>query len=132
MASQRREQAVQEFLLERGGRVQLMELIDHFLSIWGTNDQSKERVDREALKRVVDSVGFVTVEDGVKFVCLNSESSSGSVMRTDTDGHNHEECNGNVQETVHENNYVNGNHDNTTETGERWALGVDFMRNYDE
>uniref|UniRef100_A0A3Q4GB50 Sosondowah ankyrin repeat domain family member C n=1 Tax=Neolamprologus brichardi TaxID=32507 RepID=A0A3Q4GB50_NEOBR len=83
-------QAVQEFLSERGGRVQQMELIDHFLSL---NEQSKEGVDREVLKSIVDSVGFVKVENGVKFVCLNSEGSGASVMRTDVDGHDGAECN---------------------------------------
>ncbi|XP_070694766.1 ankyrin repeat domain-containing protein SOWAHC [Pempheris klunzingeri] len=116
MASQCTEQAVQEFLMERGGRVQQMELIDHFLSIWEKNDQSKEAADREVLKRVVDSVGFVKVENGVKFVCLNSEGSAESMMRTDTDGHDHAECNGNIQETV-DNNCVNGNPENGEQTG---------------
>lgn len=106
MASRCTEQAVQEFLSERGGRVQQMELIDHFLSL---NDQSKESVDREVLKNIVDSVGFVKVENGVKFVCLNSEGSGESVMRTDAVSHDGAECNGNIQETL-DNNCVNGNH----------------------
>uniref|UniRef100_A0AAQ5YVZ8 SOWAHA-C winged helix-turn-helix domain-containing protein n=1 Tax=Amphiprion ocellaris TaxID=80972 RepID=A0AAQ5YVZ8_AMPOC len=93
MASRCTEQAVHEFLLERGGRVQQMELIDHFLSLREENDQLKEGVDREVLKRIVDSVGFVKVEDGVKFVCLSSEGSAESVMRSDADGHDHAECN---------------------------------------
>lgn len=93
-----------------------MELIDHFLSVLGENDQSKERVDREALTRIVDSVAFVKVEDGVKFVCLKAEGSAGSVMRADTGGHDHAECNGNIQED--DNNYVNGNPDNREQTGE--------------
>ncbi|XP_044072745.1 ankyrin repeat domain-containing protein SOWAHC isoform X1 [Siniperca chuatsi] len=120
MASQCTEQAVQEFLMERGGRVQQMELIDHFRSIWGRNDQSKESVDREVMKRIVDNVGFVEVENGVKFVCLNTEGSAESVMRTDTDGHDHAECNGNIQETL-DNNYVNGNRDNGDQTGSTGA-----------
>ncbi|XP_078118904.1 ankyrin repeat domain-containing protein SOWAHC [Sander vitreus] len=116
MASQCTEQAVQEFLMERGGRVQQMELIDHFLSVSGQNDQSKEGVDREALKYIVDNVGFVKVENGVEFVCLNTEGSAESVMRTDAGGHDHVECNGNIQETL-DNNYVNGNPDNGEQTG---------------
>uniref|UniRef100_A0A8D0AN73 Sosondowah ankyrin repeat domain family member C n=1 Tax=Sander lucioperca TaxID=283035 RepID=A0A8D0AN73_SANLU len=100
MASQCTEQAVQEFLMERGGRVQQMELIDHFLSVSGQNDQSKEGVDREALKCIVNNVGFVKVENGVTFVCLNTEGSAESVMRTDAGGHDHVECNGNIQETL--------------------------------
>lgn len=103
-----------------------MELIDHFLSIWGKNDKAEEEADREALKRIVDNVGFVEVENGVKFVCLNSEGSAESVMRTDTDGHDHAECNGNIQETL-DNNYVNGNTDNGEQTGERCALCVGYI-----
>ncbi|XP_035532705.1 ankyrin repeat domain-containing protein SOWAHC [Morone saxatilis] len=120
MASQCTEQAVQEFLMERGGRVQQMELIDHFLSIWGKNDQSKEGVEREMLTRIVDNVGFVKVENGVTFVCLKAEGSEVSVMRTDTDA----ECNGNIQETVDDNNYVNGNPDNGDQTGASSSLAV--------
>uniref|UniRef100_A0A8C4DJG1 Sosondowah ankyrin repeat domain family member C n=1 Tax=Dicentrarchus labrax TaxID=13489 RepID=A0A8C4DJG1_DICLA len=91
MASQCTEQAVHEFLMERGGRVPQMELIDHFLSVLGKNDQSKESVEREMLTRIVDNVGFVKVENGVTFVCLKAEGSEVSVMRTDTDGHDHAE-----------------------------------------
>uniref|UniRef100_UPI0037E7BF9A ankyrin repeat domain-containing protein SOWAHC n=1 Tax=Semicossyphus pulcher TaxID=241346 RepID=UPI0037E7BF9A len=116
MASQSTEQAVQEFLMERGGRVQQMELIDHFLSASGENDQSKEGVEIEELKRIVDSVGYVQVENGVKFVCLNTEGITESVMRADTDGHDHAECNGNIQETL-DNSYVNSNNDNGGQTG---------------
>lgn len=92
-----------------------MELIDHFLSVCGINDQSTEGVDGEALKRVVESVGFVKMEDGVKFVCLKGE---GSVMHAGTDGHDHEECNGNIHETLHDSNCVNGNPDNAAQAGE--------------
>ncbi|XP_056289349.1 ankyrin repeat domain-containing protein SOWAHC [Pseudoliparis swirei] len=116
MASPCTEKAVQEFLMERGGRVQQMELTDHFLSVSGEIDQSKEGVDREALKRIVDNVGFVKVENGVTFVCLNTEGSAESVMRTDTGGHDHAECNGNIQETL-DNNHVNGNPDTRDQTG---------------
>ncbi|XP_056245268.1 ankyrin repeat domain-containing protein SOWAHC [Seriola aureovittata] len=115
MASQCTEQAVQEFLMERGGRVQQMELIDHFLSGLGENDQSKGEVDLDVLKRIVDNVGFVKVENGVKFVCLNTEGSAGSVMRADADGYDQAECNGNIQETL--DNSVNGNPDNGHQTG---------------
>ncbi|XP_033966198.1 ankyrin repeat domain-containing protein SOWAHC [Pseudochaenichthys georgianus] len=123
MASQRTEQAVQEFLMERGGRVEQMELIDHFLSASGQNDQSEEEVDREVLKRIVDSVGVVKVEDGVKCVCLNPEGSAESVMRADTGGHDHAECNGNIREAL-DNNYVNGNPDNRDQTGASTSLAA--------
>lgn len=94
-----------------------MELIDHFLSIWGENDQSKEGVDRDVLTRIVDNVGFVKVENGVKFVFLNAAGSSESAMPTDTDGLDHAECNGNIHETLDDNSCVNGNPDNGNQTG---------------
>uniref|UniRef100_A0A3Q3N5G7 Sosondowah ankyrin repeat domain family member C n=1 Tax=Mastacembelus armatus TaxID=205130 RepID=A0A3Q3N5G7_9TELE len=97
------EQAVQEFLMERGGRVQQMELIDHFLSMSGESGHSREGVDREVLKHIVDNVGIVKVENGVKFVCLNTEGSAESVMRRDASGHALTECNGNNQETLNNN-----------------------------
>uniref|UniRef100_A0A667Z281 Sosondowah ankyrin repeat domain family member C n=1 Tax=Myripristis murdjan TaxID=586833 RepID=A0A667Z281_9TELE len=84
MASQCTEQAVLEFLMERGGRVQQMELIDHFQSIRGSNEPSGETVD---LKRIVDSVASVTLENGVKFVCLKVDGGVDAGMRTDADGH---------------------------------------------
>ncbi|CAN9497862.1 unnamed protein product [Ophioblennius macclurei] len=118
MASRCTEQAVQEFLQKRGGRVQQMELIDHFRSRPGENEQSddEKRVadddcDCEALlKRIVDSVGFVEVEDGVEFVCLNG------AMRADAERHDHGECNGNIHDTL-DSDYVNGNPDNRDRTG---------------
>ncbi|XP_037646689.1 ankyrin repeat domain-containing protein SOWAHC [Sebastes umbrosus] len=122
------EQAVQEFLMERGGRVQQMELMDHFLSVSGPNDQSKEDegVDggEELLRRIVDNVGVVKVENGVTFVCLNSEDSAQSVMRADTGGHDHAECNGNnIQETL-DNGYVNSTPDNVEQTGASSSLAA--------
>uniref|UniRef100_A0A8C6Q8D1 Sosondowah ankyrin repeat domain family member C n=1 Tax=Nothobranchius furzeri TaxID=105023 RepID=A0A8C6Q8D1_NOTFU len=115
MASPCTEQAVQEFLLEKGGRVQQMELIDHFTSLCGFDEQSNEEVDRDVLKRIVDSVGFVKVENGVKFVCLKTEGSVESVMRSDADSHDHAECNGNVQDTL-DNKHVYGNPENGDQT----------------
>ncbi|XP_068185838.1 ankyrin repeat domain-containing protein SOWAHC [Antennarius striatus] len=121
MAFQCTEQAVQEFLVKRGGRVQQMELIDHFLSICGGNEKSDEALDHEVLKCVVDSVGFVKVENGVKFVCLNADDCVGSVMRADTGGHDYAECNGNIQEAL-DNNHINAN--NTAAPGESTSLAV--------
>lgn len=90
-----------------------MELIDHFLSVSGGDGQSKEEVDPEVLKHIVDNVGFVKVENGVKFVCLNTGGSAEPGMCTEADGHAHAECNGNIHETL-DNNCVNGNPDNKT------------------
>uniref|UniRef100_A0AAQ4R7Q3 Sosondowah ankyrin repeat domain family member C n=1 Tax=Gasterosteus aculeatus aculeatus TaxID=481459 RepID=A0AAQ4R7Q3_GASAC len=81
MAAPCTEQAVQEFLMERGGRVQQMELIDHFLSVSGKADRTNAAADREALKGVVDNVGFVEEENGVEFVCLIAEGPPCGVPR---------------------------------------------------
>lgn len=100
-----------EFLKDRGGSVQQIELIDHFLSDCVENESSEDEERREILRRIVDTVGFVKVEDGVKFVCLNSESSAESVMRSgsDADGQPRTECNGNIH-------FVNGNPGNGQQT----------------
>ncbi|KAM9342240.1 uncharacterized protein sowahca [Pholidichthys leucotaenia] len=106
------EQAVQEFLSERGGKVRQMELIDHFISLWSDGggeveeeeeeEEGNERLE-EGLRRVVSSVGFVKVENGVKFVCLMGEGGG------ESGGHGHE-CNGNIQEEETLNgSCVNGN-----------------------
>lgn len=99
-----------------------MELIDHFTAPCGSNDQQKEGAGWELLRGFVDSVGFVEVENGVKFVCLNDEGCEESVMRKDADGHVDAECNGNVQETL-DNKQVNGNPDEDGESaGEGGAI----------
>ncbi|RVE58135.1 hypothetical protein OJAV_G00206190 [Oryzias javanicus] len=113
MASQFTEEAVQGFLSERGGRVQQMELMDHFLSHRGcNNDQSDEGVYREVLRRIVDSVCSVKVEDGVKYVCLNAERSA---MLSESGGPDQAECNGNIREAL-DNKHVNGNPENGVQT----------------
>uniref|UniRef100_A0A3Q2TEU4 Sosondowah ankyrin repeat domain family member C n=1 Tax=Fundulus heteroclitus TaxID=8078 RepID=A0A3Q2TEU4_FUNHE len=121
MASQRcTEQAVHAFLLEKGGRVRQMELIDHFTSPRGRDGLPKEGGEWEALRGVVDSVGFVKVEDGVKFVCLNGDDGEESVTREDASGHVDAECNGNVQETL-DNKQMNGNPDDDDDGGRTGA-----------
>ena len=97
-----------------------MELIDHFLSILEENDPSKEEVDRETLKRIVDVVGFVNVEDGVKFVCLSGELTAESVMRTDAESNDHVESNGNGN--LQDNDCDNGNADNREQTGAGYRI----------
>ncbi|MED6287382.1 hypothetical protein CHARACLAT_015747 [Characodon lateralis] len=128
MASQRcTEQAVHEFLLEKGGRVRQMELIDHFTSPCGCNDQQKEGAEWELLSGIVDIVGFVKEENGVKFVCLNGDGSEESVMRTDANDHVDAECNGNIQETP-DNKQVNGNPDDGEQTGASTSASLDNVK----
>ncbi|XP_061697270.1 ankyrin repeat domain-containing protein SOWAHC [Syngnathoides biaculeatus] len=85
-------QAVQEFLIERGGRVQQMELIDHFMATGGGGSDASK--DKEALRCVVDTLGVVELESGVKYVRLNENRDSRE---------NVTECNGNVHRTPNSN-----------------------------
>lgn len=107
------EQAVREYVKDRGGRVPRIELIDHFLSDCGETESSEVGERREMVRRVVDTVGLVKVEDGVKFVCLSSENSDEEMMHSGSGAHGqpHSECNGNIH-------FVNGNPDNEQQTGE--------------
>ncbi|KAJ0070128.1 hypothetical protein NL108_002465 [Boleophthalmus pectinirostris] len=111
MTSQCTEQAVRDYLKDHGGRVQLMELIDHFLSDCAENESQEAEERRKMVRRIVDTVGSVKVEDGEKIVCLNSENSDEEVMRSGSAVHGqpHSECNGNIH-------FVNGNPDNKQQT----------------
>lgn len=92
MASECTEEAVLEFLTNRGGMVRHMDLTDHFELI-RKNYPSQNTLYPETLKRIVDSIAIVKLEDGVKFVCLKNDC-MGSVKRTDSNGHDGE-CKGN-------------------------------------
>lgn len=114
-----------------GGRVEHMEVINHFESIW--KNDSTLAMDRESLSRLVDAVALVTVENGVKFVCMKMDCLD-AVMRTDGNVHA-VECNGNgvntddsslsrtSAETVDfsktSDDRVNGNPNSTDQTGEK-------------
>ncbi|CAL8388305.1 ankyrin repeat domain-containing protein SOWAHC [Gadus morhua] len=91
MASDCTEQSILEFLMKSGGRVEHMELINHFELIW-KNDSTQTK-DRETLSRLVDAVALVTVENGVKFVCMKMDCLD-AVRRTDANVYA-VECNGN-------------------------------------
>ncbi|CAL8266862.1 unnamed protein product [Lota lota] len=88
MASDCTEQSILEFLMKSGGRVEHMELINHFELIW-KNDSTQMK----DLSRLVDAVALVTVENGVKFVCMKMDCLD-AVMRTDVNVYA-AECNGN-------------------------------------
>ncbi|KAJ3584072.1 hypothetical protein NHX12_014568 [Muraenolepis orangiensis] len=65
-------EAIRHFLTERGGRVKNADLIQHFkfrASRRGGDDAGV----RETFKSHVDSMAFVKVENGVKFVCLKKK-----------------------------------------------------------
>lgn len=91
MATECTQEAILQFLTERGGRVRNVELIDHFKYIL-PSDPGKKALVKETFKGYVDNVAFVKVENGVKIVCLKKKY-RGSVKRTGERGDG--ECNGN-------------------------------------
>ncbi|XP_036396817.1 ankyrin repeat domain-containing protein SOWAHC [Megalops cyprinoides] len=91
MATECTQEAVLQFLTERGGRVKNVELIDHFKLIL-PSDPGKKALVKEKFKGYVDNVAFVKLENGVKFVCLKKKY-RGSVRRIGEKGDG--ECNGN-------------------------------------
>ncbi|XP_077472875.1 ankyrin repeat domain-containing protein SOWAHC isoform X1 [Stigmatopora argus] len=116
MTSPRTLRAVEEFLRERGGRVQQTELIDHFAAKWA---RSSDPISGEVLTRVVDTLGIMEVESGVKYVRLNEDYSlARSVTRVHGDCHEHaSQCNGDVQGTPDNNRLVSSNADKQQQTG---------------
>ncbi|XP_028846501.1 ankyrin repeat domain-containing protein SOWAHC [Denticeps clupeoides] len=79
MATEFTQDAVLQFLIARGGRVKNRELIDHFRSRFSSASF------RETLKRFVDALAVVRLEDGDKFVCVRRRF-RGPVMLLRTDG----------------------------------------------
>ncbi|XP_026876627.2 ankyrin repeat domain-containing protein SOWAHC-like [Electrophorus electricus] len=90
MASEWTQEAVLRFLADRGGRVRNVDLTDHFRSTIPTDHLSRTAA-KDAFKRCVDSIAFVKVENGEKYVCLKKKF-RGSVKRSDE-----RSCNGHVR-----------------------------------
>lgn len=72
MATVCTQEAVLQFLTERGGKVKNQELVDYFKSVF-TRDPEKKAAIRESFKEYVDNIAFVKIENGVKFVCLKKK-----------------------------------------------------------
>ncbi|XP_071384598.1 ankyrin repeat domain-containing protein SOWAHC-like [Centroberyx affinis] len=72
MATKCTQEAILDFLTERGGRVKNTDLIDHFKALF-PDDPGRKAVIREKFKSYVDNVAFVKAESGVKFVCLKKK-----------------------------------------------------------
>ncbi|KAJ0009500.1 hypothetical protein NQD34_001202 [Periophthalmus magnuspinnatus] len=66
------QEAILNFLRQRGGRVPNTELVEHFKSIFPSDPKKKAAV-RELFKGYVDSVAYVKTENGVKHVCLKKK-----------------------------------------------------------
>ncbi|XP_062384211.1 ankyrin repeat domain-containing protein SOWAHC-like [Sardina pilchardus] len=72
MATDCTQETVLRFLMERGGTVKNLELIDHFKAVL-TSDPNKKEMMKDAFKMHVDNVAFVKLEDGTKYVCLKKK-----------------------------------------------------------
>ncbi|MBN3285482.1 SWAHC protein, partial [Polyodon spathula] len=72
MATECTQDAVLQFLTERGGKVRNVDLIDQFKPLI-LNDPAKKALAKERFKEFVDTVGFVKVENDVKYVCLKKK-----------------------------------------------------------
>uniref|UniRef100_A0A4W5PU29 Sosondowah ankyrin repeat domain family Cb n=1 Tax=Hucho hucho TaxID=62062 RepID=A0A4W5PU29_9TELE len=72
MATECTEEAVVQFLTERGGRVKNQIFIDYFKAVF-PEDPDQKAIVREKFKGYVDNVAFVKLENGVKFVCLKNK-----------------------------------------------------------
>ncbi|MBN3271230.1 SWAHC protein, partial [Polyodon spathula] len=72
MATECTQDAVLQFLTERGGKVRNVDLIDKFKPFI-LNDPAKKALAKERFKEFVDTVGFVKVENDVKYVCLKKK-----------------------------------------------------------
>ncbi|XP_016116795.1 ankyrin repeat domain-containing protein SOWAHC-like isoform X2 [Sinocyclocheilus grahami] len=87
MATECNQEAVLHFIKERGGRVKTVHLTDHFRATI-PKDPALKAVAKEAFKRHVDSVAYVTEENGEKYVCLKKKfrKSTGSIEKSDRNG----------------------------------------------
>uniref|UniRef100_A0A3B4V543 Sosondowah ankyrin repeat domain family Cb n=1 Tax=Seriola dumerili TaxID=41447 RepID=A0A3B4V543_SERDU len=63
------QEAIVEFVRERGGRVRNTDLTEHFKAVF-PEEQERKAASRERFKNYVDNVAFVKAENGVKYVCL--------------------------------------------------------------
>ncbi|XP_029460461.1 ankyrin repeat domain-containing protein SOWAHC [Rhinatrema bivittatum] len=71
MAEELSQDAVLRFLRERGGRAPNHELVEHFRGRLGAAPGAEERAAaRQRFKDIVNRLGSVRQEDGVKYVCL--------------------------------------------------------------
>ncbi|KAM9334098.1 ankyrin repeat domain-containing protein SOWAHC-like [Symphorus nematophorus] len=66
------QEAILEFLKEKGGKVKNTDLIEHFKAVFPEEPEKKAAV-RNVFKNYVDNIAFVKAESGVKYVCLKKK-----------------------------------------------------------
>ncbi|XP_076858133.1 uncharacterized protein sowahca [Brachyhypopomus gauderio] len=72
MATKCTEDAVLEFLIEKGGRVKNKELIDHF-KVFFTSETTKTTVCSEFFRNLIDNIAYIKQENEENFVCLKKK-----------------------------------------------------------
>ncbi|XP_070786955.1 ankyrin repeat domain-containing protein SOWAHC-like [Enoplosus armatus] len=72
MATECTQEAILDFLRERGGRVKNTDLIGQFKAVFPEEPGEKAAV-RQKFKNYVDNIAFVKTESGVKHVCLKKK-----------------------------------------------------------
>lgn len=63
------QEAILDFLQEKGGKVKNTDLIEHFKAVF-PEEPEKKAAARNRFKSCVDNVAFVKADSGVKYVCL--------------------------------------------------------------
>ncbi|KAL2076911.1 hypothetical protein ACEWY4_027485 [Coilia grayii] len=104
MATDCTQETVLLFLVERGGTVKNLELIDHFRAVL-SKDPNKKSVMKDTFKQYVDNIAFVKVDNGTKYVCLKKKYRA-SVRQ----GENVPACSGNGNNGRSENIVLNCEH----------------------
>nr|XP_029523199.1 ankyrin repeat domain-containing protein SOWAHC-like [Oncorhynchus nerka] len=95
MATECTQEAVVQFLTERGGRVKNQIFIDYFKAVF-PEDPDQKAIVRGKFKGYVDNVAFVKLENGVKCVCLKKKYRVSLKCTVEKDS----ECNGNGTGTL--------------------------------
>lgn len=87
MAVECSQEAILNFLRERGGRVKNAEFVEHFKAVFPSDPKLKAEV-RELFKSYVDTVAFVKTDDGVKYVCLKKKFREESSLKDEKGSEN--------------------------------------------
>lgn len=66
------QEAILNFLVERGGKVKNTDLIENFKAVFPEEPEKKASA-RNRFKDLVDNIAFVKAESGVKYVCLRKK-----------------------------------------------------------
>ncbi|XP_073318600.1 ankyrin repeat domain-containing protein SOWAHC-like [Pagrus major] len=91
MAADFTQEAILDFLKEKGGRVKNTDLIEHFKAVFPEEREKKAAV-RNRFKNYVDNVAFVKTESRDKYVCLkkkflgSEKDQQNSSVNSDTNG----------------------------------------------